>query len=629
MDWVRPGPRALRSPAADDVAEDEGAFESAYEGVTYRDTARDGIEGSLLEGASLTDDEQERQLRQTSDHLRFHCALARLWSLAAAARTTGAPGGPGEEHVAQWLRTASEVRRQLLDVAITVQGMELPPPSPTRESLLEYDRRRTARDTLVERVVYTCVELTLTMMVLAASASDEEPPELEQIPRSLVNIWKSILVGDIEQTRGHWPAAREALRKLPLLYSSLPRRGDPRAAVTVRARQRILRAMAQWLPRLGLMAETFELLRTALYMEQRHPAGTGAITEFDRMFDAAGRSIFGAITNAQASGEAGASAAETMECLERWKEALLAPWLSHSRGLRLSSLEPVAQSTAWSQLVEFIEKYGGDLFEQSFFHPSNLRAIRHQGVGNWLSKLEELSEESQQILLLSDLDRGISRRAAERHLEIIVDATIEMYEYYRDYNTTTTQSDHGNLFYMLLDFLRLLGSYERVEWNLRPARLAHEALVISGLEDLAEEWRQSVRSATSELADRHRTKYARLCQQYGMRLESVRGRLDEQFIQPLVVDRIRALIRRSLGECPTRAADETFQILEGHANELLQDSSGCGPESPRWLSVLEDEMDNVLSHGELGDLPFPLELIPVRVVTREQIMAPVCDSEPT
>ena len=64
-----------------------------------------------------------------------------------------------------------------------------------------------------------------------------------------------------------------------------------------------------------------------------------------------------------------------------------------------------------------------------------------------------------------------------------IEAVVENYGEYVDYNSTTTQSDRGDMLYTLLDFLRLRASYDRVAWNLRPVVLAHEVLVRCGRDD--------------------------------------------------------------------------------------------------------------------------------------------------
>ena len=50
-----------------------------------------------------------------------------------------------------------------------------------------------------------------------------------------------------------------------------------------------------------------------------------------------------------------------------------------------------------------------------------------------------------------NLDRNRTTRAAE----VVLQALVEHYDEYRDYNTTTTQSDYGENIHILLDFLRV------------------------------------------------------------------------------------------------------------------------------------------------------------------------------
>ena len=61
-------------------------------------------------------------------------------------------------------------------------------------------------------------------------------------------------------------------------------------------------------------------------------------------------------------------------------------WLEHSHTLRLSVLERVADDSAWEELVNFIKRYGHDLFTQQFLHLGNIRAILHQGVEQWFTQ---------------------------------------------------------------------------------------------------------------------------------------------------------------------------------------------------------------------------------------------------
>ncbi len=277
-------------------------------------------------------------------------------------------------------------------------------------------------------------------------------------------------------------------------------------------------------------------------MEVTHPVGPGGITEFDRVFEIACRAVTHclAISSAdwqdvgrtaagkkkqkgatrgteQVVGEtpsvrrnfsrqtppppaAAPSPAKSppfprsadgglIECLEQAVEVLLRCWLSHSHGVRLSVLESVAEPQRWRRLTRFIERYGEDLFTQEFMNLGNLRGILHQGVRQYLETLREQPQVEEPFRLLTELDAAISLDDAAHWLGIAIEAVVENYGEYLDYNSITTQSDRGDMLYTLLDFLRLRASYDRLAWNLQPVAVAHETLVRCGREGAAEIWR--------------------------------------------------------------------------------------------------------------------------------------------
>src|SRR5204862_1495337 len=139
----------------------------------------------------------------------------------------------------------------------------------------------------------------------------------------------------------------------------------------------------------------------------------------------------------------------------------------------------------------------------------NLRAILHQGFDPWLRRLEDAGDE-EELRLVSDLDKGLPRAEAVQHLGVILEAIVENYGAYRDYNSTTTQSDRGELLYTLLDLLRLRTKYDRVCWNLKPVVLAHEILVRRGREAAARVWRKALSERIHDEADQYLAKLSAL-----------------------------------------------------------------------------------------------------------------------
>ncbi len=471
-----------------------------------------------------------------------------------------------------WLARAAENRRRLLDLAVAVQRHPVKATSASYESLLEYDRLRITREALLEKAIATIVSTAEAESLLNALQTKDAK---EVMPHAA--LWLALLAGNAGAIRSQWPAFLASVAQQPLLYVPLARGGDAAKIAAARSVQQTFRELLARLPRLGLLRETCQLLRTARAMERNHPQGAApspsliacsksATSRLSKPWwkrrsaraPAHSAMILPARTPSPAQAEPMADA-QLIDCLQQVTESLLSDWLSHSNTLRISVLERINTPKAWQELVKFIERYGHDLFTQQFFHLGNLRAILHQGVDNWLERLSEDEEAAEQFRLIRELDNGLSRSEAKKHLSLIIEAVVESYGEYRDYNATTTQSDRGEMLYTLLDFLRVKVGYERVHWNLRPAIMAHEVLVRRGCHGAAEIWRCAMAQRTADAADQQLARLAELQTKYGMRLPTIADRLSERFVRPLVIDRVRALVapsadeaRRDLRPAPSR-----------------------------------------------------------------------------
>jgi hypothetical protein len=220
---------------------------------------------------------------------------------------------------------------------------------------------------------------------------------------------------------------------------------------------------------------------------------------------------------------------------------------------------------------------------------ANIRALLYQGVDVWLERLAQQPDGEIDLKLIEDLGVKISHDDASRLLTLTLEAIAENYSEYRDYNSTTTQSDRGDLLFNLLDFLRLLSNYERVVWNLKPVVLSHELLVRHGCNSAAQMWRRALAERISEEADRYLKKLAKLQKQYAMRLPTVADRLNERFLRPMIIDRMKALIAPAM----KRTSANAFEILEGEAELLMREPSGVGFDPPQWLGALEEEVQRI------------------------------------
>ena len=361
----------------------------------------------------------------------------------------------------------------------------------------------------------------------------------------------------------------KALAKQPLLYVPLAKGGNPQEIVAVRVRQHAIQDLLAWLPRLGLWVETCELLEVARQMERDHPVGPGAVTEFDELFKIGYRAIVESLVASSAhwpsaqDGEEDETQAEALvSCLEKLTESLLTSWLAHSRTLRLSVLERVHDKASWKKLVEFVERYGGELFYAAVFepgqHPGDSASGRRPTGCTACRKTRATKPRKSCSTIWPRASR--STNVAEQ-LALVLESIVENYGEYRDYNSTTTQSDRGELLYMLLDFLRLRTRYDRVCWNLKPVVLAHEILVRRSQDQAARVWRQgpdranprrsqsvpdqagrSAKEIRDANADRRRPPGRAVCPAAGDRPDSGAGRAGDRRGPP---QRNRAEIRNA------------------------------------------------------------------------------------
>lgn len=606
----------------DDDDDNVDLFSAAYENVVYHDSTDDGVEGPIFDPGAPTEDELERESERISDRLAFLSTLARLWKQAAVSPlnrglSSATTDGSSMHH---WVEQAADNRVQLMRLLDEVRAYQLPASFGDHESMIQYDRQRLVKESLLERIIATCVETAAAVRLLLSAASSATGAKsetechvfksLDEDQRHIVGVFSAVLHRDVAILHERWDDLRTSLLERPLLYVPLAKGGDPREIVGARIRQQALQDLLACLPRLGLLTETRQLIDAAREMELNHPIGPGAVTEFDELFKIGYKALVESLVNASKSWQIADNDEEDEEdeedendapdspdaalvsVLERLTESLLVSWLAHSRTLRLSVLEKVKEARAWDELVKFIERYGNELFTQKFFNLGNVRAILHQGVDAWLQQLEEDSRGGTPQHLLDDLDHALPRDRAVRHLSLVLEAIIENYGEYRDYNSTTTQSDRGELLYMLLDFLRLRSRYDRIAWNLRPVVWAHEILVRGGLADAAKMWRRSLADRIGAEADKYLKKLKDLQKKYSMRMPTVADRLGERFVRPMQIDRIRALVEPAIRGAGEAEPPPEFEILVHETNALTREPSGVGLDVPTWLIAVEEEVEN-------------------------------------
>jgi hypothetical protein len=276
-------------------------------------------------------------------------------------------------------------------------------------------------------------------------------------------------------------------------------------------------------------------------------------------------------------------------------------WLTHSRSMRLSSVEEMAEASVWKHVRTFIESYGADLFHAKLLTLGNVRTILDAGIEGFLDYLDDSSDELHPIKLLEDLYAGaIDSERAMTYLEMIYESVVDKFDRYVEYNTTTTHSDYGEKFYCLLDFLRAESAYERDAWNLSPIGVCHELFSECGRHAAARAWEEDFRARSASVAHKHLIRLRSLEKKYGMRLPSISDRLSEQFVKPLAVNRMRALLPSVLRDARVgRTTSPAFAALRAEIDEYLNTTNGSGIDVPAWLRTLEREIDRLLDDGSL------------------------------
>ncbi|MDM4015011.1 hypothetical protein [Roseiconus lacunae] len=666
----------------DDESEDD-VFSAAYENVTYQDTTDDGVEGSVFEGGgdSGSHTELEAEWKRLIDRLAFLQSLARMWAVAADIVMTDQVTDDEKratdqlDALREWAECAKQNRIGLLELLDAVRAYKIAAAGSDRDSMREYDRSRVLRDSLMERIIGTAVEISdarrLICGAIIAHVDRHEVLQREQSDSELgsqeagldemsaddvqaVRLYASLISGNKETTRSLFPEYIEAISRENLLYIPLSRGGDPVKIFVARLRQRVLRHLMHWLPRRGLVSEACRLIEVSRLMEQQNSVGIGAVTEFDSLFCDGFRAIVGAViesvrhevgtqpeTDEVAESEpenpTGKSLAKTsrrrvqdedtagdvlIPLIERLTETMLGSWLAHSQTLRLSPLETVTDRLQWDRLVAFIRVYGDPIFTQVFLQLGHVRAILHQGVADWLQRvLEEDDPQVAEMRLFQDLESGELRmERAQRWITLVYESLIDHHSEYQDYNSTTTQSDRGDLVYMFLDFLRLRAGYERIAWNLKPVMWAHEVLVGEGLENAAMMWRRSLSERIGAEADKFVDRLRMMQKSYSMRMPTVADRILERFVQPMTIARMKALVLPAMQDAESGIDSSRFELLEAEAELLSRTPTGAGLDVPAWLAALEEEVDRLAKRNASSEIdPETLMTIPIDPLSLQEM----------
>ena len=600
-----------------DDEEEKDLFKAAYDNVVFKDSTDDGNDGEILDsGGSYGYDMVEFEVisRQLEPRLKFITTLAQLWqiTISGLAMSHDEPADRTETHaelsgkidtLKLWAKCARQLQRGLLKLLDRVWSYEISTPSGDHDSNVEFDMNLQTKFYIVHTTISTHINCRVAELSLLSWLDEQDiDSELSETEQLTIQVYQSVLQRDSKRVNKLLPKFIERLRKKPLLYIPLDNGGDPKQILAARTIQTDVKFLLSQLPRLGMLRETFQVLLTAHRMERESRPNGLAVTEFDRIFRTALRNSLECVINSSQGWSTDTDAEESapedfpaeglVEIVQQIIEYYKDQWSRHSRTMRLSTVEGLRSSVIWDEVKEFIENYGADLFHAKMLTLGNVRAILHNGIEWFLQTLAETEHTFRRIKLLDDIESGV---IDEEHvcemLELIYGSVVDKFDRFLEYNTTTTQSDYGEMFYFLLEFLRVESEYDREAWEFIPQGIAHEVLSQCEMSEAVQLWEALLEQASSKSADEHIGRLEELERSRGIQLPSISDRLRERFVRPLAVNRMLALIPKSIEDARLTPSSAAFAALRNEIEDYLNNTSGSGIDVAPWLLDLEKEVD--------------------------------------
>jgi len=136
---------------------------------------------------------------------------------------------------------------------------------------------------------------------------------------------------------------------------------------------------------------------------------------------------------------------------------------------------------------------------------------------------------------------------------------------------------------------------------MRPLTLAHDVLARRDGRAAAL-WRDRIESLKRDDAQRYLNELGRLEREHGIRITTIRDRLEERFVGPMVVDRLCALIEPAVEQAKSLDRDK-IPLLEQELAPLALTTQRRRHGCAHWLIRLENELHRVRTvQSELGNL---------------------------
>src|SRR3954471_21673805 len=100
---------------------------------------------------------------------------------------------------------------KLLELAEAVHQYRIPQPSGSHESMVEFDRQRMIKDSLLEHIIATCVETVSAGRLIVAATSPVDTctgdvkEDCEVDDGATVDVLRGVLTSNTDLITHHWP----------------------------------------------------------------------------------------------------------------------------------------------------------------------------------------------------------------------------------------------------------------------------------------------------------------------------------------------------------------------------------------------------------------------------------------
>jgi len=611
--------------------DEDDLFGAAYDGIVFKDSAEDGTDSALADGPGpVGTTEFENLNRQLEPRIKFIMALAQLWQISSGAlgvehlKKAGEPAHPLSadqiDALAGWWRRARQLERELAHLLETVYAYPIDMPSGDHDGNVEYDIQLQTKFYLLNTIItahINCRIAELGLLCLLPAGFDAS--EVQEDDRQLVSFYRAVMAQDVAEVRRMLGSQFRRLSRKPLLYVPFDNGGAPKQILIARTVQAELRFLLKQLPRLGLFRETWHVVRLAHRMERETRPSQMAVTEFDRIFRTGLRNTMDCLIESAQKWQGGKFSDDDLvtimhDILSHYSDQ----WLRHSQTMRLSSVEALRNDSLWTEVCEFIKRFGLDLFHPKSLTLGNVRVILHNGVDWYLNQLREHEDPINPNKMLQAIEDGeIDEEAVVEFIEVVYSAIVDKFDRFLEYNTTTTQSDYGDKFHVLLDFLRVEAAYDRQAWERIPEGIAHRSLAASSREGALKFWEELLENESRDDADSHVSQLRELEHRYGVHLPTVADRLNERFLKPLAVNRMLTLVEPAMkGDAD---ATRKFQRLQEEIAAYMRDQTGSAIDIPQWLQDIEREVSRLEAPADFIKSP-ELELrLPMLFVSESEV----------